>query len=85
MIPAASAWLGDEECGGLYYDKIIESAARAHDPFQKVIDGWLVRRLSPDPNPISISDWPIGTRRVQFAAQHGTGDGKRALRLIASS
>jgi len=58
MVPSASAWLGDEHVGKSYYNEIIESAVRAHDPFQRVIDGWLIRRLSPDSNPISISDWP---------------------------
>lgn len=58
MVPPASAWLGNEQAGKSYYNEIIESAARAHDPFQKVVDGWLIRRLSPDSNPISISDWP---------------------------
>ena len=32
---------------------------RSHDPFQKIIQGWLVRRLSPDSNPIEIADWPV--------------------------
>ena len=58
MVPPASAWLGDEHVGKSYYNETIESAVRAHDPFQRVIDGWLIRRLSPDSNPISISDWP---------------------------
>ena len=58
MVPSASAWLGDEHARKNYYNEIIESAVRARDPFQSVIDGWLIRRLSPDSNPISISDWP---------------------------
>ena len=58
MVPPASTWIGDEHEGKSYYNEIIESAARAHDPFQRVIDGWLIRRLSPDSNPISISHWP---------------------------
>jgi hypothetical protein len=58
MVPSASVWLGGEHTGRSYYDKIIETAVRAHDPFQKVTDGWLIGRLSPDSNPISISDWP---------------------------
>jgi len=58
MVPSASIWLGDEHAGKSYYNEIIESAVRAHDPFQKVVHGWLIRRLSPDSNPISISDWP---------------------------
>jgi hypothetical protein len=31
---------------------------RSRDPFQKILKGWLIRRLSPDSNPIEIADWP---------------------------
>ena len=64
MVPPASAWLGNKHGEKSHYNEIIESAARAHDPFQKVTDGWLIRRLSPDSNPISTSDWP--KRRDEF-------------------
>ncbi|MGH9351262.1 MAG: hypothetical protein ACRD2G_03740 [Terriglobia bacterium] len=43
--------------GRVINNETIGSAVRAHDPFQRVIGGWLIRRLSPDSNPISISDW----------------------------
>ena len=58
MVPSASVWLANNTTEKSYYNELIESAVRAHDPFQRVADGWLVRRLSPDSNPISISDWP---------------------------
>jgi hypothetical protein len=29
-----------------------------HDPFQKVVGRWLIRRLSPESNPIEIADLP---------------------------
>jgi hypothetical protein len=32
------------------------SALRSRDPYQKVNHGWIVRRLSPDSNPIEIAD-----------------------------
>ena len=31
---------------------------RAHDPYQKIVGAWLIRRLSPDSNPIEIDDLP---------------------------
>ena len=31
---------------------------RSHDPFQKVVGPWLIRRLSPESNPIEIADLP---------------------------
>jgi hypothetical protein len=32
------------------------SALRSHDPYQKIGGSWLIRRLSPDSNPINIED-----------------------------
>jgi hypothetical protein len=58
MVPQASAWIGNDDSRKNYYNEIIESAVRSHDPFQRINHGWLIRRLSPDSNPISISDWP---------------------------
>jgi hypothetical protein len=37
-----------------YYERAISNAVRSPDPFQRVVAGWLVRRLSPDSNPIDI-------------------------------
>lgn len=59
VVPSSSVWLrGGTERGEPYYDKIIASAVRSRDPYQKVIGDWLVRRLSPDSNPIEIEDLP---------------------------
>jgi hypothetical protein len=58
MVPSACVWFHGTRHGSSYYNRIIDQAVRSHDPFQKVIKGWLVRRLSPDSNPISILDWP---------------------------
>ena len=55
MLPSACAWLnGQVDHRQSYYQKAISSAVRSSDPYQ-VIDGcWLIRRLSPDSNPIDI-------------------------------
>jgi hypothetical protein len=59
MVPSAGVWL---EKGGRrrhsYYQEAITSAVRSHDPFQKIVGVWLIRRLSPDSNPIEISHLP---------------------------
>jgi hypothetical protein len=34
------------------------SAKRAHDPYQKIIGRWIIRRLSPDSNPVEIACLP---------------------------
>ncbi len=59
MIPSACSWLNDEiGHRQSWYEKAISSAVRSPDPFQ-VIDGpWLIRRLSPDSNPIDIQSLP---------------------------
>jgi hypothetical protein len=59
MVPSACSWLSDEiGHRQSWYEKAISSAVRSSDPFQ-VIDGpWLIRRLSPDSNPIDIQTLP---------------------------
>jgi hypothetical protein len=41
-----------------FYQQAIKSAVRSHDPFQKIEGAWLIRRLSPESNPIEIADLP---------------------------
>ena len=71
MVPPASAWVKYDRARKSYYNEIIESSIRAHDPFQRVVNGWLIRRLSPDSNPISISDWP--KKRDEFKLLRSMG------------
>jgi hypothetical protein len=59
MLPSSSVWLnGQTGYRRFYYEEAIESAVRSHDPFQKVVGRWLIRRLSPESNPIEIADLP---------------------------
>ena len=58
-IPSASIWKGGKTGRGeRYYEKAISSAVRSHDPFQLMFGNWLIRRLSPDSNPIEIVKLP---------------------------
>jgi hypothetical protein len=58
-VPSASVWnAGEKGHGERYYGRLIASAIRSHDPYQKVEHGWLIRRLSPDSNPIEIGELP---------------------------
>jgi hypothetical protein len=41
-----------------YYEKAIRTASRAPDPYQLVTGKWIIRRLSPDSNPIELADLP---------------------------
>jgi hypothetical protein len=59
MLPSSCVWLkGQTGHRRIYYEEAIESAVRSHDPFQKVVGRWLIRRLSPESNPIDIADLP---------------------------
>jgi uncharacterized protein (DUF2252 family) len=59
MVPSACFWVAGEKANGQkYYEQIISSAVRSPDPFQKMSGTWLIRRLSPDSNPIEIAKLP---------------------------
>jgi hypothetical protein len=59
MVPSACSWLNDMIAQGQpWYEKAISSAIRSSDPFQVVDGSWLIRRLSPDSNPIDIQTLP---------------------------
>lgn len=59
LVPSACEWVaGRQGHGQPYYARALQSAVRAPDPFHCVIGSWLIRRLSPDSNPILIADLP---------------------------
>lgn len=59
MLPSACSWLNDEiGHRQSHYEEAISSAIRSHDPFQVIEGSWLIRRLSPDSNPIDIQRLP---------------------------
>lgn len=59
LVPSSCTWvLGDTGRGQGNYQAAIAGAVRARDPFQQVTGTWLIRRLSPDSNPIEIGDLP---------------------------
>lgn len=59
MLPSACAWLNDEAGRRQSaYEAAIRSAIRSPDPFQLIEGDWLIRRLSPDSNPIDIQTLP---------------------------
>jgi len=59
LLPSACVWLdGRHGNGQPYYPVVMGSAIRSSDPFQKVVGNWLIRRLSPDSNPIHMDDLP---------------------------
>jgi hypothetical protein len=59
MVPSACSWLNDQiEHRQSWYERAISSAVRSPDPFQLTDGSWLIRRLSPDSNPIDIQTLP---------------------------
>ena len=71
-VPSACVWKdGESGRGERYYERLIESAVRSHDPYQKVVKRWIVRRLSPDSNPIEVEDLP--KKRDEYTLLHAMG------------
>jgi hypothetical protein len=71
-IPSSCVWLtGKVDDCQTYYEKAIKSAVRSHDPYQQMVDTWLIRRLSPDANPIEIEDLP--KTRDEMTLLHAMG------------
>lgn len=72
VVPPASWWI-DARAGKAqsYYGKAIDLAVRSRDPFQRLERNWLIRRLSPDSNPIEIEDLP--KERDEEALLHAMG------------
>ncbi len=57
VVPSASIWLrGRIACHQSHYQEAMNSAVRSPDPYQRIWKLWLLRRLSPDSNPIKIEE-----------------------------
>jgi hypothetical protein len=95
MLPSACVWLNGREGRQSYYPRAIKAAIRAHDPFQKIVGAWLIRRLSPDSNPIEIADLPkerdeekllhaigVETANVHLGSKHRKGSARQESKLV---
>ncbi len=72
MLPSSCVWLsGRVGRSQSYYGEVITAAVRSRDPFQKIEGTWLIRRLSPDSNPIEIKNLP--QKRDEEALLHAMG------------
>jgi hypothetical protein len=73
MVPSACSWLNDQVGKGQsWYEKAISSAVRSPDPFQLIDGSWLIRRLSPDSNPIDIQTLPKHSDEEMLLAAMGS-------------
>jgi hypothetical protein len=72
IVPSSCAWFtGHAGDSNPYYQRAIASARRAHDPYQKIIGKWIIRRLSPDSNPVEIACLP--KKRDEEVLLHAMG------------
>jgi hypothetical protein len=72
MVPSACVWLNRRvRHGQSLYQRAMDGAVRSRDPFQSIVGAWLVRRLSPDANPIEIADLP--RKRDEETLLHAMG------------
>jgi uncharacterized protein (DUF2252 family) len=71
-VPSASAWKdGKRGHGERYYEKAIALAVRSHDPYQRIFGDWLIRRLSPDSNPIEFDE--VAEEHDEYTLLHAMG------------
>jgi Uncharacterized protein conserved in bacteria (DUF2252) len=73
LVPSSSIWVeGRTSSGQGFYQQTMGGAVRSRDPFQKIVAGWLIRRLSPDSNPIEITNLPKDRDEERLLQAMGT-------------
>jgi hypothetical protein len=73
LIPSALVWLrGQHQPGQPHYKHLLAHAHRSRDPFQRVVGRWMIRRLSPEANPIEITDLPKERDEARLLHAMGT-------------
>ena len=83
VVPSASVWLtGRVSSHQSHYQELMNSAERSPDPFQKIWKGWLIRRLSPDSNPIEIES--LSGKRDEDILLHAMGSEAANVHLASS-
>ena len=72
LVPSAFHWIQARDTQPhIYYERVLEHAVRARDPFVRLVDGWIVRRLSPDSSPIELASLP--EKRPEDRLLHAMG------------
>ncbi len=72
MIPSAWPWaMGKKEERKMYVTEIISGAVRSGDPFLKMQDTWLLRRLSPYCSRIRLTQLPNGLDQEKLLVAMG--------------
>lgn len=58
LAPSAAVWAAGKGPETLNYQKILDSAVRCTDPFVRLKQKWIVRRLAPDCSRVELSQIP---------------------------
>jgi uncharacterized protein (DUF2252 family) len=58
LIPSAAVWASGNRSNRTFIADLLERAVRVPDPFYRVADKWVVRRLAPDCTKIEMSGLP---------------------------
>jgi hypothetical protein len=59
LAPSACVWAeGRKSSAPILYPEILACAVRCHDPFVRIRDRWIFRRLAPDCSRIELTDLP---------------------------
>jgi len=56
--PSAAVWIAGRKSSNVNGSTLLSCAVRAFDPFFRTVDGWLMRRLSPDCSRIELEEVP---------------------------
>jgi hypothetical protein len=58
LAPSAWCWAGQERLQPIRYQRALDTAVRAVDPFVRLQGRWIVRRLAPDCTRIDLAEFP---------------------------
>jgi hypothetical protein len=58
LVPSAAAWATNDDSTRASARKAADKAVRSPDPFFRIHEGWVVRRLAPDCTKVEIGDLP---------------------------
>jgi Uncharacterized protein conserved in bacteria (DUF2252) len=71
LAPSAAVFAQSQKSSAIYYQEIIDRSVRAVDPFVKLKDEWIVRRLSPDCSRVELSS--LAAQRDETKLLHAMG------------
>jgi hypothetical protein len=58
LAPSAAVWAAGKGSIKLRYQEIIDSSVRCVDPFVRLKQGWIIRRLAPDCTHVELNELP---------------------------